>query len=67
MSIEPERWPAFAIWPTDRRFGPCAAADNPPACSRCGEAIDESDLPIRCWPADGRFEYRYHVRCLGGR
>lgn len=54
---------------TDRLFG-----DSPDTgrktclCSRCGELIEEEDVPIRIWPTvNGKvshYEYRYHSECL---
>ncbi len=61
------RWSAFSIWPTDRRFHESPPTGLPECvCSRCGEPIGEDECPLRCWPVDGRFEYRYHLRCVGG-
>jgi hypothetical protein len=59
----------FTILPTDVRWnGRSIGVEEGPqcTCSRCGKAIEEPDVAIRMWPADGvRFEYRFHPRCLG--
>lgn len=58
-------WPAFSIWPTDRRFGPRAASEPGGPCSRCGEPIPEREVPLWAFGPRGAFAYRYHLRCVG--
>lgn len=56
----------FRILPTDTRFAESYDAGDPRClCSRCGKPIPETTIPIRAWPSDGRYEYRFHPECLG--
>lgn len=55
------------VLPSDRKFD-----DSPDAgeatclCSRCGQVIGETNVPIRVFVYEGRDgEYRYHARCVG--
>lgn len=56
----------FKILPTDRMFKDSPFPGWPECiCSRCGNLIMENQVPIRCWPESGKFEFRYHPECLG--
>jgi hypothetical protein len=56
----------FSVLPTDRRFDTSPDAGDPEClCSRCGKPIEERALPIRAWPPNAEYEYRFHPKCLG--
>jgi hypothetical protein len=56
----------FKILPTDTRFETSPdVGESDCICSRCAKPIDEDEVPIRAWPEDCRFEYRFHPECLG--
>lgn len=56
----------FKILHTDRRFTDSPDAGDPRCiCSRCGQLINEDDGPVRAWPDDGSYEYRFHPACMG--
>ena len=55
---------------SDQRFYDSPDAGDPDCrCSRCGLAIGEETVPIRCCgqneAIDPGYEYRFHPRCLG--
>ncbi len=57
---------SFSILPTDQAFGDSPDAGLPDClCSRCGLVIPETEVPVRAWPGNGSFEYRFHPACLG--
>lgn len=57
---------AVTIEPTDFLF-----EDSPEVgeatcrCSRCGEVIGESEIPVRAFDPETLGEYRYHPACVG--
>lgn len=54
----------LTILQTDTKFYDSPDAGDPAClCSRCGKVIDEA--PIRAFPENGEYEYRYHPACLG--
>ena len=56
----------FDILPTDTKFSNSPDAGNPTCiCSRCFLPIGEDDVPIRAWPEDSSYEYRFHPKCVG--
>lgn len=56
----------IVIQPNDTKFPDSRDPGDPRCiCSRCGQVIEEGDAPVRAWPEDGRYEYRYHISCLG--
>jgi hypothetical protein len=56
----------FKIFVTDRSFTDSPDAGEPNCiCSRCGQPIGEDDGPVRAWPEDESFEYRFHPACMG--
>lgn len=58
--------PLEILLPTDRRFTDSPDVGLPECiCSRCGKPIGEDEVPIRVWPADQSYEYRFHPACLG--
>jgi hypothetical protein len=58
--------PVFKILPTDQPFSDSPDAGDPGClCSRCGLPIIEDDGPVRAWPDDESYEYRFHPACMG--
>jgi hypothetical protein len=56
----------FKIFPTDQIFTDSPDASEPLCiCSRCGKLIEEDDGPVRAWPEDESYEYRFHPACMG--
>jgi len=56
----------LALLPTDTRFTESPDEGMPDClCSRCGKVIAAETIAIRAWPADCRYELRYHPQCLG--
>lgn len=54
------------ILPSDRPFLESPDVGHPDClCSRCEKMIGEAEVPIRVWPADRRYEYRFHQGCFG--
>lgn len=41
------------------------AGDPSCLCSRCLAPIAEGVVPIRVWPEDMSYEYRFHPYCVG--
>ncbi len=55
----------ISIKESDRLFTDSPDAGDPEChCSRCQKLIGEEEVPIRML-VDGKYEYRYHARCLG--
>ncbi len=56
----------IAIKQTDRLFTDSPdAGDQDCLCSRCGKIITEDEAPAIRMFVEGKYEYRYHARCLG--
>ena len=54
------------ILPTDRPFLESPDAGHPTClCSRCEQIIGEEEVPVRVWPEDVSYEYRFHQNCFG--
>ncbi|HWQ96304.1 MAG TPA: hypothetical protein VN368_02915 [Candidatus Methylomirabilis sp.] len=53
----------FKIYASDWKYMDSPDAGPDCLCSRCGKPI--LDSPLRYWPEDGSYEYRYHPACLG--
>ena len=53
----------------DKLFQDSPDAGHPACvCSRCGQLIEEHEMPLRAFVDEGRGgEYRYHMRCVGLR
>lgn len=57
---------SFQILETDTTWYTSPDAGHPHClCSRCNKLIKENDVPVRAWPDDGSYEYRFHPECLG--
>ncbi len=56
----------ISIKTSDRLFVDSPDAGDPDCrCSRCGKLITEDEAPAIRMVVEGKYEYRYHARCLG--
>lgn len=53
----------FRILETDVRFDGNELVGER-LCSRCGQSIDEEEVPLMAWPRGGEWLLRYHLRCV---
>lgn len=55
---------AIEIWSTDTEFKDSPDTGWPECtCSRCGEMIEDGEMPLRCYNEDRNTEYRYCEDC----